>query len=354
MMKLAVFGMNHGFKFAEEIKKMKGVSLVAVAGNDLLSQERASLLEVPLYTDYQTLIAENSLDGVIVTLPNQLHHEAVKMCADAGIHCLVEKPIADTVSLGKEMVDYCKEKEIKLLVGHHRRYSSKLNALRRLIQEKKIGKLISVNMMWVLAKDKPYYNEPWRVKKGGGPLLINGIHDIDNLRYVTNAEVESVYALGKNLIRGNNVEDSLSAMMELNNGATVNYFLSDGVPAPWSYELTMKENVKYPKYDEDCYYFFGTEGSIAFPSMRMYRYKEESYGWEHSLVEEAIEFESMVDPIVEELVHFTKVIRGLEEPRVPGEEGVKTLEVIEAIRCSINKGKKVHMNLINETSSSQL
>ncbi|MED4128579.1 Gfo/Idh/MocA family oxidoreductase [Shouchella miscanthi] len=342
-MKLAVFGLNHGFQFAEAIVKMKGVSLVAVAGNDALAKQRATCLNVPLYEDYKWLIQEELIDGAIITLPNQLHHEAVKHCADAGVHCLVEKPIADSTDQGVEMVQYCKKKKVKLLVGHHRRYSSKINLLKQTLQKKKIGDLIGVNLMWALAKDRPYYDEKWRLNEGGGPLLINGIHDIDNLRYVTGGEVKSVYATAKSLIRGNHVEDSVSAILHLHTGATVNYFLTDGVPAPWSYEFTMRENSKYPFYKEDCYYFFGTKGSIAFPSMRTYRYDESAYGWEHALVEETLTIDQCVDPIVEELKHFILVIKGIEQARVPGEDGVKTLEVIEAMHLSIKEERKVNI-----------
>ncbi|TES49769.1 Gfo/Idh/MocA family oxidoreductase [Shouchella lehensis] len=342
-LKLAVLGLNHGFQFAEAIVKMKGVSLVAVAGINDLAKQRANCLDVPLYENYKQLIQEQSLDGVIITLPNQLHHEAVTYCADAGVHCLVEKPIADTTVQGVEMVQYCKKRKVNLLVGHHRRYSSKINLLKQTLETKKIGDMIGVNLMWALAKDRPYYDETWRMNEGGGPLLINGIHDIDNLRYVTGSEVESVYATAKSLIRGNRVEDSVSAILHLHTGATVNYFLTDGVPAPWSYEFTMGENSKYPFYEEDCYYFFGTKGSIAFPSMRMYRYDESAYGWEHALVEETLTIDQFVDPIVEELKHFILVIEGIEQARVPGEDGVKTLEVIEAMRLSIEEERKVNI-----------
>ncbi len=282
-MRIAVLGLNHGYKFACEVLGMKGLTLVAVAGNDQLAMDRSRELGVTLYQDYKQLIDENELDGVIITLPNRLHKEAVFYCADRGIHCLVEKPIADDIEQGNEMVSYCKEKQVKLLVGHHRRFSSQIKQLKDVLDADVIGDLIGVNMMWVLAKDRSYFQEEWRVNAGGGPLLINGIHDIDNLRYVTGIDIESVYAVGKNILRRNKVEDSVSAVLEATNGATINYFLTDGIPSPWSYEFNLKENTKYHFYDEDCYYFFGTRGSLAFPSFRHYTYADEAYGWEHPL-----------------------------------------------------------------------
>lgn len=343
-MRIAVLGLNHGYTFAIEALKMKGLTLVAVAGNDQLAVNRSKELGVTLYQDYKQLIDENELDGVIITLPNHLHKEAVFYCADRGVHCLVEKPIADEIEQGEEMVSYCQEKQVKLLVGHHRRFSSQIKQLKTLLDEGIIGDLIGVNMMWVLAKDRPYFEAEWRINAGGGPLLINGIHDIDNLRYVTGLDIESVYAIGKNNIRGNKVEDSVSAVLEASNGATINYYLSDGIPSPWSYEFNLKENAKYHFYDEDCYYFFGTKGSLAFPSFRIFTYADDAYGWEHPLEKSNFSTMEKLDPIVAELTHFIKVLKGVEDPLVTGEEGVKTLEVLEAMRRSMVEKRRVELN----------
>lgn len=345
-MKIAVLGLNHGFTLAQQVKQIAGLTLVAVAGSNVSAEERAKELDVPLYENYKELIDKCLLDGVIITLPNHLHKEAVKYCADKGIHCLVEKPIADTSEAAREMIDYCQEKQIQLLVGHHRRYSTKINHLKHLLESKVIGDLVGVNMIWALAKDKEYYKEAWRVKAGGGPLLINGIHDLDNLLYVTNLRIESVYGVKGNKIRSAEVEDTVSAILEAEDGTVIHYFLTDGVPSPWSYEFNLRENPIYHFYDEDCYYFFGTKGSLAFPSFRCYQYSEEAYGWKHPLIEKQYLPVETVDPIAAELAHFEEVLKGGIAPRVPGEAGLKTLEVLEAINLSIREKRSVALQEI--------
>jgi predicted dehydrogenase len=126
IVRIAVLGMNHGYKFASDALKIPGVELVAVAGENELSVNRAKELNVPLYKDYKTLIHECSLDGVIITLPNRLHLEAVQLCAVKGLHVLVEKPIASTVEEGETIIQECARSDVKLMVGHHRRFSSKM------------------------------------------------------------------------------------------------------------------------------------------------------------------------------------------------------------------------------------
>ena len=341
--KIAVLGMNHGYKFAVDALSMPGVTLQAVAGMGEQAEQRAKELQVPLYSDYTKLIEECELDGVIITLPNRLHREAVEVCARRGLHVLVEKPIADTVEDGRAIVEECARHQVKLMVGHHRRFSSKIAKLKEILSSGTIGELIGVNMLWVLAKDRPYFSESWRVAPGGGPLLINGIHDIDNLRYVTGLHIESVYAAARNMIRNNQVEDSASVILETKEGATINYFLSDGVPAPWSYEFTLKENPKYVHYDDNCYWFFGTKGSIAFPSFTVYTYDDERYGWEHSLLIEKGGVEAN-DPMTAELEHFIEVLRGEAKPLVTGEDALETLKVINAIRESAITKQKTSIN----------
>ncbi|AIF68107.1 hypothetical protein GZ22_16680 [Terribacillus saccharophilus] len=340
-MRIAVLGLNHGYTFAQQAKNMADLTLVAVAGNNASAMERANELAVPLFEDYKELIDTCPLDGVIITLPNHLHKEAVTYCADKGLHCLVEKPIADTTEAAHEMIAYCHDKQVKLMVGHHRRFSAKINHLKYLLESGVIGDLVGVNMMWVLAKDKDYYKEAWRVKAGGGPLLINGIHDLDNLLYATNLNIESVYATSRNKIRGLEIEDSVTAILEADDGTVIQYFLTDGVPSPWSYEFNVKENPIYNFYDEDCYYFFGTKGSLAFPSFRCYQYSEGEYGWKHALVEQHFPPAATVDPIAAELHHFMEVLKEGEEPRVPGEAGLRTLEILEAINLSIREKRRV-------------
>lgn len=341
--KLAVLGLNQGYKFASDAVKMPGVELVAVAGFGDLAVERAKELGVPLYGDYKDLINECELDGVIITLPNQLHREAAELCANKGLHVLVEKPIADTVEDAKAIIAACARNNVELMVGHHRRFSSKLAKLKEMISSGLIGELVGVNMLWALAKDRPYFNDQWRITQGGGPLLLNGIHDVDNLRFTTGLKIESAYAAVRNSIRNNAVEDSASIILETSEGVVANYFISDGIPSPWSYEFDMNENPRYPHYKEDCYYFFGTEGSIAFPSFRVFSYDDEKYGWDHELKFERFTVEDN-DPMTAELEHFLSVLRGEARPLVTGEDALETLKVIKAIKESAKAGQKINMN----------
>lgn len=345
--KIAVLGMNQGYKIAKDAVQMAGVKLVALAGNDDLSEQRARELNVPLYKDYKQLLEECKLDGVVIALPNGLHREATEFAASKKLHVLVEKPIAPTVEDAEAMIKACKEHNVKMLIGHHRRFSSKLIKLKEVISSGVIGDLIGINMFYMIAKDRQYFKEQWRLTKGGGPILINGIHDIDTLRFITGLSIQSIYAAKRNSIRNNPVEDSAAVLMETVEGPIVNFFLSDGVPSPWSYDLNAKENMKFFHFDDDCYQFFGTKGSLAFPSMKLYYYEDDQFGWEYPLKVRTFDIEDN-DPMTDELKHFVDMLRNDDvEPLVTGEDALETLRVTLAIKESAEKSQKIELTQKN-------
>lgn len=338
--RIAVLGMNHGFKFASDAARMDGVDLVAVADMTDEGRQRADQLGVPCFDDYQDLLNQCDLDAVIITLPNQLHRAATELCAKRGLNILVEKPIADTIADAYRMVEVCDYFGVNLLVGHHRRFSNRVRQAQEVIAQNQIGRLVGGSLLWVLAKDREYFTAQWRITAGGGPLLINGIHDVDNLRFISGLHISRVFASTRNHIREHVVEDSASVILETREGPTFTYFISDGVPSPWSYEFNMRENPRYVEYAKNCYYFFGTTGSLAFPSMELFSYDSGHYGWEHPLTQRRLETERN-DPMTDELLHFVDVVRNGTKPLVSGQDGLETLKVIQAITESGRTGKPV-------------
>lgn len=339
--RIAILGMNQGYKLAADAEAMPDVELVAVAGMDEASAQRAKEMGKPLYTDYKELIDKEKIDCACIALPNRLHREATEYCARRGIHVLCEKPIADTEEDAQAIIDVCAENKVKLLVGHHRRSSAKLRKVREIVDSGKLGDLISVHFMWMLKKHDGYFDVPWRVEPGGGPLLINAIHDIDDLRFATGMKIDKVYAAARNKIRGNPVEDSISIVLESENGPTATYCVSDGIPSPWSYELTARENPSFKFAEGDCYYFMGSKGSLAFPSMTFYSYAGTD-GWFEPLQVERLEVPDN-DPMTAELLHFIDMIRNDTPPICSGEEGRDSLKVILAIKKSAAEGMPVFL-----------
>ena len=319
--RLAVFGLNQGSKIARDAKASEEFDLVAVAGFGQQAEDVSAELEVPLYADFNDLLKEIPLDAVAIALPNGLHVSSTRACLDAGVkNILLEKPIANTVEEAQEIIAMCNEAGAMLLIGHHRRSSSKYLFLRDFIESGKLGDLVGVQASYAIA-----------------------IHDIDDLNYTTGMKANRVYAAARNTIRGNEIEDSASIVIEFENGITATYFISDGTPGPWNYDLAAEEN-HFFKWcpGENSLRFFGTKGSLGFPNMDFYHYADDDhYGWGEELIVEHYEIEKN-DPMTAELEHFADLCTGREtKPRCTGEDGIATLKVINAILESAETRKVV-------------
>lgn len=343
--KMAVLGLNQGSKIARDASVNPEIDLVAVAGFGDHDAQVAQELEVPLYNDYTLLLKQVELDAIAIALPNKLHVESVELSLQAGIkNILLEKPIANTVEEAQHIIDICNEAGATLLIGHHRRSSSKYQFLREIIDSGRIGDIVGIQSNYAIAKPHSYYDVEWHTKKGGGPLLINAIHDFDDLNFVCGMTPARVYAAARNTVRGNEVEDSVSAVVEYKEGVTASYFISDATPSPWNYDLAAEENTFFTMCPgENSLRVFGTKGSFGFPNMDLYYYDENAFGWTSPLIHEHFEVEKN-DPMTAELDHFVDLCMGREtKPRCTGENGLDTLKVINAILESVDTGAPVEL-----------
>ena len=281
------------------------------------------------YADYREMLEREKPDGVIIATPNALHVPAGLACVERRVPMLVEKPIAETVAASNALVAAAERARVPLLVGHHRRYNPILEKAREVVQGGGIGRLTAVAALWLLQKPADYFDVAWRREPGGGPLLINAIHDIDDLRFVC-GEIEEVRAITSNSARKFRVEDSAAVALRFANGALGTLTVSDAVAAPWSWELASGENPVYPPQEESCYFFSGTEGALAVPRMTLFSYGEKK-GWYAPLTKKTLDVRRE-DPQPRQLRHFCRVIRGEEAPRIDGADATRTLAVVEAIR----------------------
>jgi len=316
--------------------------LVGICDVNPLAQTLASGLGVNYYSNYEEMIKSERPEGVIIATPTELHTPLGVTCAKYGVHLFVEKPIAPDVQDAQALVDSARENGARLLVGHHRRFNPIVEMTRQVIRGGKIGKLVAVSVLWVLLKPSEYYKTEWRTKLGGGPILINMIHDIDNIRYIC-GEIHKVYAETSSAVRGLEVEDTAGVSIRFSGGALGSIIISDCSPSNCSYESTTGENPYYFLTHDNCYLFFGTEGSLSFPKMNIVRYEDpQKAGWQFPLITEHIHVESR-DPLVAQLKHFCKVVRGMEEPRTSGEDAIRTLAVARAILKSGASGDPVEL-----------
>jgi predicted dehydrogenase len=259
--RLAVIGLGMiGKKHAELAAKLDEGKLVAVCDVDENHRQTAKDLNTNFYTDYQEMIHREELNGVVIAVPNDLHVPVGTACAKKGLHLFVEKPITPDTTGADTLIETARKCHVQLLVGHHRRFNASVVAARRIIKEGQLGKLVGVSILYAVFKPPDYFEGPfaWRREKGGGPILINLIHEIDDLRYLC-GEITRVHAESSSKTRNFPVEDSVSVSLRFQDGAVGTILFADCVPSLWSYEATTRDNAFFFHSDEDNFcYFLGT------------------------------------------------------------------------------------------------
>lgn len=328
-------------KHIEGSQNITNGNLVALCDTNPERKTLAEELKIPFFSDYREMITQADLEGVIDGTPNQFHAEVGMACAEHGIHVLTEKPIASTLKDGKRLVDAVEQSGINLLVGHHRRYFPLIKRAKEIVQSGELGKLIGVTVLWALMKPDNYFEVAWRSQKGAGPVLINIIHEVDNLRYIC-GDVAEINARARRLMRDGEVEDTVAINFELVNGALGTAFVSDTTPSPWSYELVSGENSDYFKTDQNCYHFLGSGAALSFPNMEVWSHPHgREKGWWEPLMRRS-ESVPYFPPFTAQLEHFCKVIRGQEKPVISAADGLLTLATTLAVLESSESGRSVN------------
>lgn len=331
MVRIAVAGAGLiGRRHIELIRRSDCSELAAIVDPAPAAAALARDSGVPLYRTLTELFATRRPDALIAATPNILHAQNGIECARHGVPVLVEKPIADSLANAEELITAAERAGIALLVGHHRRHSRILAKAREIVQQGRLGRLVAISGSALFYKPDGYFAEgPWRREPGGGPILINMIHEVDDLRSVC-GEIVAVQALSSSATRGFAVEDTVTIGLRFGNGALGSFLLSDTAAAARSWEQTSRENASYATYpDEDCYLIAGVDGSLGVPTMRLKTVAGER-SWLRPMHEEVVAVER-TDPLALQLDHFCAVIRGEATPLVAARDALQTLRVTLAI-----------------------
>jgi len=320
------------------------VMLSAIVDPAPAAADIAAQAGVPLYQSLEELLARDRPDGLILATPNPLHVPQALKCIDAILPILLEKPIATTVAEGAKLVQRVKETGARVLIGHHRAHSPIMAKACEVIASGQLGQLVAVMGSATFLKPDHYFADaPWRREPGAGPILLNMIHEVHNLRMMC-GDIVAVQAFASHATRGFAVEDTVSINLRFANGVLGSFLLSDTAACARSWEQTSRENKAYASYDdEDCYVVTGTNGSLSVPTMRLKTYPrpEDRSWWKEFEVGVA----GMVrdDPLKHQMEHFGCVVRGEVEPLVSAQDGLLNLRITEAIAQAARSGQTVSL-----------
>ncbi len=354
-LRLAVTGAGLiGQRHIEMIQASDACTLSALVDPSPAAVSYARGLGVPLYTTLNDLLATakpgRTIDGIIIATPNHLHVEQGLACLAAGVPSLIEKPVAHTLEAGLELQAAAEQSGIPMMVGHHRQHGSNMAKAVEIIQSGALGKIVAIvgTTLYYKAEQEGYFDPPntWRREPGGGPVMINMIHEAGNMRALA-GDISEVHAFASNATRGFAVEDTVAVTLRFASGALGTFALSDTAASDRNWEHTSGEDrVRFAAGhtdSDDCYYVSGTHGSLAIPTMRLQRYPNTAdRSWHKPLPSSKINM-TVNEPLAAQIANFCGVIRGTEQPRVSIRDGVQNLRVVDAILRSAKTGQTVQL-----------
>ncbi|MGI0081364.1 MAG: Gfo/Idh/MocA family oxidoreductase [Nitrososphaerales archaeon] len=205
-------------------EKLPRASLLAISDVNMeLANQIAGKLGVnKVYSDYQELLENKSVEALVLAIPTFLKHKMIIQAARAGKHVFVEKPLALSLEEADAIIEVCRKADVKLQVGYQRRFDHAYAKVERSIASGEIGQILIVRS-WT--RDPPANPQGWSIdpKLSGGIWLDTCSHDFDTVCFLTKAKVVSVYAKGANLVY-DQLEpyggfDNVLVTLELSNGA---------------------------------------------------------------------------------------------------------------------------------------
>ncbi len=335
---LAVIGAGViGRTHIERILKTPEFALVGVAEPGEAGHQWCAERNIPVFENHQSLLDATRPQGVVIATPNATHVEVAADCMASSTAVLIEKPVTDTLAAAERLIQLEQGTGVPVLVGHHRRHNPILQRARQLIADGRLGQVLSANVMANFYKPAAYFDVAWRRQAGGGPVLINLIHDIDMLVFLL-GEVRAVQGSLSSAVRGFEVEDTGSALFEFASGTQAVMTVSDTAVSPWCWDFCAGEQSQYPRQNVQSHFLSGTQGSLSLPDLALWRYEGERH-WHHEMMREQSRVHE-IDVYLQQLRHFRAVAERREKPICSALDGWRTLQATLALLQAARSGQR--------------
>src|SRR6267143_1302801 len=272
--------------------------------------------------NYQVILQDRSIEAIINTTPNSAHLETTTAAALAGKHIFLDKPIANTVSEGRVITEFCRKKGVVLALGYQRRRESHFRWIRGKIDAGEFGKLVNAEANISRDRVGKIDLNSWRYTAAGMPggvMLQIGIHYTDVLEYLLGPVKAVSGRLAQLVLPGDN-PDVASLILEHENGALSTLNASYASASEYyAMNIYGKEASAYYDFHEGLRFLKrGSETSESIPCPKN-------------------------DPVVEELEEFAAAVRGDAEPEMDGARSTASLAVILAGILSAKEGRRVEV-----------
>ena len=322
---------NMGQHHTRVLSRFKDVELVGVSDvNVERGLDTAGKYRIRFFEDYQELLKH--VDAVCVAVPTRLHHTVGMACLQAGVHILIEKPIAASIAEAESLVNAAAATNCILQVGHIERFNPAFQELHKVLKTEELLALEARRM-------SPYSQRANDVSV----VLDLMIHDIDLLLELAGSTVATLTASGSRASNSGYL-DYVTATLGFSNGIVATLTSSKvthrkirSITAHCKNSLTdadflNNEILIHRQTTADCSTDYGQV---------LYR--------QDGLIEKV--YTSNIEPLHAELEHFINCVRGGEKPSVGGEQALKALRLASLIEQMALDGKPWHHLDLNSVGS---
>jgi predicted dehydrogenase len=289
--------------------QMRGVEVAGVMDTDdrSLEEVRQDYPEVSVFDNMDDMLTQH-YDAVSVCVPTIYHHPVGLAVIGRGIPLLIEKPLAESVDRGRELVDAAAAGNVPLMVGHLERFNPAVRRIKEIVSADDSDAVISIQIERV----GPY---PPRIQDVG---VIKDLasHDIDLVRHISSAEYKSVYAVTSSTIGEH--EDTAIISAEMDNGVLAQMNANWITPYK-SRNIRVATNKRY------------VEGDLITQQVKEYS-RFEDYQSSYSVREWPLAYR---EPVREELTAFLEAIEHGRSMPITGQDGLVVLETIERIEAGL-------------------
>ncbi|HHW09807.1 MAG TPA: Gfo/Idh/MocA family oxidoreductase [Firmicutes bacterium] len=296
------------------------------------AREAARWCDVPHWTtDLEAMLADDSIDALVIATPDEYHCEQTVMAARAGKHVLCEKPMCRSLEEAERMIEEAERHQVILMIGFTERYSHPCHEAKRRIDEGEIGtpRMILARRCHPrsIVRGRSWLND----LETGGVLNYAGTHNIDLICWFMGARPERVYAeMGQLILTGQNFTDGAVMTFRFSNGGIAALYETFAYPG------------RYPHGVDRNIEILGDRGviKIDFMSQPLMMYTEEGAQVVDSITWPAAGGK-IGGALQAEVEHFIRCIESGERPLTSGAEGKLALQIALAAREAAQSGKAV-------------
>ncbi|KIP51380.1 Gfo/Idh/MocA family protein [Leucobacter komagatae] len=319
---LGMMGRHH----ARVLREMDGVDLIALA--DPVGDPHGVAGDTPLHASVDGLI-EAGIEAAVVAVPTRFHEEVALRLAAAGVHTLVEKPVAHTLEAAERLVSAFEEANLIAAVGHVERFNPALMSLRTRIENGDLGDVYQIQTR----RQGPF---PARIADVGVVKDL-GSHDIDLTSWLAQSKYETLAAQTTHR-SGREHEDMVSITGALENGIMVNHIVNWLTPFKERLTLVTGERGAFvaDTLTADLTFYENSTGHGTWDAVTAFRGVSEGTITRFALDKR--------EPLRNEHEAFRDAILGERQDHVSLREGYETLRVAEAAIESASSGKTLRLS----------